>query len=92
MLSSPKFFLINLGIISIYNQGFPGGTIVKNLPANAGDAGSIHGYGRSPGRGHGNPHQYSCLENSMDRGGSWATVPGIRVRHNWVTNTYGDRY
>ena len=45
--------------------------VVKNLPANAGDirdAGSIHGMGRSPGEGNGNPLQYSCLENSMDRG------------------------
>jgi len=41
--------------------------MVKNLPANAGDTGSIPGLGRSPGRGHGNPLQYSCLENSMDR-------------------------
>ena len=70
MLSSPNFFLINLGIISIHNQGFPGGTMVKHLPASAGDAGSIPGSGRSPGGGYGNPHQYSYLENSMDRGGS----------------------
>ena len=45
--------------------------VVKNLPANAGDvidAGSIPGLGRSPGGGHGNPLQYSCLENPMDRG------------------------
>ena len=52
--------------------------LVNNLPANAGDArevGSIPGSGRSPGGGHGNPPQYSCLENSMDRGAWWATVP-----------------
>ena len=51
--------------------------MVKNLPANAGDvrdAGSIPGLGRSPGGGHGNPLQYSCLENSMDRGAWQATV------------------
>ena len=50
--------------------GFPGGTVVKNPPVNAGDArdaGSIPGLGRSPGGGHGNPLQYSCLENPMDR-------------------------
>ena len=41
--------------------------MVKNLPANAGDTSSIPGSGRSPGRGHGNPLQYSCLENPMDR-------------------------
>ena len=51
--------------------------MVKNLPANAGDirdAGSIPGSGRSPGGGNGNPHQYSCLENPMDRGAWWAIV------------------
>ena len=51
--------------------------VVKNLPANAGDirdTGSILGLGRSPGRGHGNPLQYSCLENPMDRGACQAMV------------------
>ena len=47
--------------------GFPGGSVVKNPPANAGDAGSIPGSGRSPGEGNGNPLQYSCLENPMGR-------------------------
>ena len=55
-------------------MGFPGGSVVKNLPANAGDAISISGLGRCPGGGHGNPLQYSCLENLMDRGAWWATV------------------
>ena len=53
--------------------------MVKNLPANEGgvrDLGSIHGLGRSPGVGNGNPLQYSCLENSMGRGAWWATVFG----------------
>ena len=57
--------------------GIPGCTIVKNLPANAGDpkdADSIPGSGRSPGIGNGNPLWYFCLENSMDRGARWATV------------------
>ena len=52
--------------------------MVKNLPANAGDAGdvgSIPGSRRSPGVGNGNPLQYSCLGNPMDRGAWWATVP-----------------
>ena len=53
---------------------FPCDPVLKNLPANAGDAGSIPGSGRSPGVGNGNPLQYSCLENSMDRGAWWATV------------------
>ena len=59
--------------------GFPGGSVVKNLPANAGDlgdAGSIPGLGRSPGGEHDSPLQYSCLEDPMDRGAWWATVHG----------------
>ena len=60
--------------------------MVKNLPANAGDirdVGSISGSGRSPGEGNGNPLQYSCLENPMDRGAWWAIVLGVaRVKHN----------
>ena len=48
--------------------------MVKNLPANTGDMGSIPGLGRSPGEENGNPLQYSCLENSMDRGAWRATV------------------
>ena len=54
--------------------------MVKNLPANAGDArdvGLISGLGRSPGGRNGNTLQYSCLENSMDRGAWWATVHGV---------------
>ena len=51
--------------------------VVKNLPANAGDAGFIPGLGRSPGGGNVNPLQYSCLENSMDRGTWWTTVYGV---------------
>ena len=67
------------------NLGFPGGSVVKNLPANAGDAGSIPGSGRSP-EGNGNPLQYSCLGNPMDRGAWWATVHEVaRVGHNLVT-------
>ena len=51
--------------------------MVKNLPASAGDLGSIPGLGRSPGEGNGNPLQYSCLENSIDRGVWKATVHGL---------------
>ena len=54
--------------------GSPGGSVVKNLPANAGDLGLVPGLRRSPGEGNGNPLQYSCLENSMDRGAWQATV------------------
>ena len=65
---------------SVPTKVFPGGSMVKNLPADAGDVGdigSIPGLERSPGGGHGNPLQYSCLENPMDRGAWWATVHGI---------------
>ena len=55
-------------------EDFPDGTVVKNLPANAGDMGSIPGLGRSPEGGSGSPLQYSCQENPMDRGTWWATV------------------
>ena len=51
--------------------------MVNNPPANAGDMGLIPGLGRSPGEGNGNPFQYSCLENPMDRGAWWATVHGV---------------
>ena len=50
---------------------------VKDLPASAGDPGSVLGSGRSLGEGNGNPLEYSCLENSMDRGAWWATVHGV---------------
>ena len=55
----------------------PGGSVVKNPPANAGDSGSTHGLGRSPGVGNGNSPQYSCMENSMNRGAWWDTVHGV---------------
>ena len=55
-------------------EAFPGDSVVKNLPANAGDTGLIPGSGRSPGGGNGNILQYSCLENLLDRGGCQATV------------------
>ena len=58
-------------------EGFPGGSVVKNPPTNVGDAGSVPGSGRSPGGGNGNPLQYSCLENSMDKEVWWATVHGV---------------
>ena len=51
--------------------------VIKNTPANAEDVGSIPGSGRSPGGGHGNPFQYSCLENLMDREAWWVTVHSV---------------
>ena len=56
---------------------FPGGSTVKNLLTNARDMGSISGSGRSPEGGSGNPLQYSCLGNPMDRGAWWATAHGV---------------
>ena len=73
----------NLSFIDIFKQGFPGGTVVKNLFASAGDARdvvSISGSGRSSGGGNGNPLKYSCLENSIDRGAWRAIVHGVAKR------------
>ena len=61
----------DIGGLVIVSWGFPGATVVKNLPANSGNSRNvslIHGSGRFPGEGNGNPLQYSCMENSMDRG------------------------
>ena len=66
-------------------MGFAGGFVVKNLPADAGDTGSIPGSGRSAGEGNGNPFQYSCLGNPKDRGACQATVHGVtRIGHNLI--------
>ena len=68
-------------------MGFPGATVVKNLLASvtAGDMVSIPGSRRSPGEGNGNPFQYSCQRNPMDRGVWQAAVHGISVRHDLAT-------
>ena len=64
-------------------KGFPGNSDSKESAHNVGDQGLIPGSGRSPGEGNGNPLQYSCLENPMDRGAWQATVHGVsRVGHN----------
>ena len=62
-------------------MGFPLGSVVKNSHANARDMGLTLGSGRSPGVGNGNPLQYSCLENSKDRGAWQATVHTVAKRH-----------
>ena len=72
--------------------GFPSGSMVKESAFNAGDVGLIPELGRSPGGGHGNPLQYSCLENPMDRGTWWATVQGVaksRTRLSDLAHTHG---
>ena len=66
--------------VKVFSGVSTGGSVVKNLPANAGevgDLGSIPGSGKFPAGGHGNPFQYSCLENPMDRGAWGATVHGV---------------
>ena len=59
--------------------GFPGGSVVKNLPTNAGDMGSVPKSGRSPREENSNPLQYSCLGNPMDRGAWWATAHRVKM-------------
>ena len=58
-------------------KGFPCSSVGKESACSAGDMGSIPGSGRSPGEGNGNPLQYSCLENLMDRGVWWAVLHGV---------------
>ena len=70
----------------VAQNSFPCSSDGKEPVCNAGDLGSIPGSGRSPGEGNGNPLQYSCLENPMDKGVWWATVHGVtKVGHDLVT-------
>ena len=72
-----------------YHLGFPGGSVVKNSSANAGDTkdvSSMPRLGRHPGGGNGNPLQYSCLENPMDRGTWWATAHGVTKSRTQLSN------
>ena len=69
--------------------GFPGGIVVKNLPANAGDVDSIPDPGRSLEEGDGNLLQYSCLGNPMDRGAWWATVRGVSKSGTRLSKYFG---
>ena len=68
---------VQLEVSAHLDWGFLGGSVVKNLPANAGNAGSIPQSARSPGEGNGNPLLYSCLGNTMERGAWWATAHGV---------------
>ena len=67
---------LSLSGLNIALPGFPGGSVVKNLPAST-EVSLISWLGRPPGEGNGEPFQYSCLKNSMDRGAWWATVHGV---------------
>ena len=78
----PHSWCFNAGWFFIWT----GGSGVKNLPANAGEASSIPGSGRSPGGGHGNPFQYSCLESPMDRGAWQALVRGVTKNRMWLSD------
>ena len=66
--------LLNFTLDYGHCMGFPDGSVIKNAPASGGDVSLIPGSGRSPGEGNGNPLQYCCLGNPMDRGAWWATV------------------
>ena len=66
------------------NMGFSSGSGSKESACSAGDLGSISGFGRSPGEGNGYPIQYSCLENSIDRGSWQATVHGVAKSWTWL--------
>ena len=81
LLDVPLFFSDLVKYLAKFStsvgMGFPGSSVVKNPPANAGDSGSVSGLGRSSGEGNGNPLQYPCLENPMDRGAWQATVHGV---------------
>ena len=72
--------------VCICNTCFPGDSMVKNPPANAGDAVSIPGLGRSPGEENDNPFQYSCLGNPTNRGVWWVTVYGVTKDHTRLSN------
>ena len=76
----PSFFLYSVVDNVLTIRGFPGGSVVKNPPANAGVAGSIPGLGRSPGGGNGNQIQYSYVGNSKDRGAWWGALHGMSKR------------
>ena len=78
--SLAAFNILPLCLIFFSLTGFPGGSDSKASAYNAGDPASIPGLGRSPGEGNGNPLQYSCLENLMDRGAWWAAVHGINSK------------
>ena len=81
-----KWIHVLFSVTYVTLSSFPGGSAVKNLPVDVGDVVSIPGWGRYTGEGNGNPLQYSCLGNSMDKGVWRATAHGSqRVGHNSAT-------
>ena len=80
-------FSVQQWFIQLYiYMGFPAGSDGEESACNSGDPGSIPGEGRSPGEGNGNPLQYSCLENSRDRGAWWATADGVLKSQTGLSN------
>ena len=80
---------MNMMCSQALSRCLPDGSVVKNVPASArdeGDTGSIPGSGRSPGEGNGDPLQYSCLKNPVDRGAWWATVHGTEKSWAWLSD------
>ena len=83
---------LSLGIAFLSRMGFPGGSDAKESACNAGDLGSVSRLERSPGRGNGNPLQYSCLENPMtEEPGRLQSKELQRVRYDWANNTFYSR-
>ena len=87
------FFFRSVGTLNwpVYSDhpGFPGGTVIKSLPASAGDTASTSGLRRSPGGGNGTPLQYSCLESPVDRGAWRATIHRVaKSQTRLSTHTY----
>ena len=80
------FILEHLHALWVLLRGFPGGSDGKETDCSAGDPGSVSGLKRSPGGGNGNPLQYSCLENSMDRVSWQATVHGVTTSQTRLNN------
>ena len=98
--SAPGFWWAQISICVCMNVKWAsqGARVVKNPSAKAGDireVGSMLGWGRSPGEGNGNPLQYSCLENPMERGACWATVHGVtqsQTRLKWLSMHMNVKY
>ena len=93
MLNITNYLIKTTNKISPYTgqEGFPGGSDGKESTCDKGDLGLIPGLGRSPGGGHGNPLQHSCLKNSMDRGVWWVTVHGVAKSQKRLRDFHTDK-
>ena len=87
-IQKKKRFIVSIKFSDklVINVGFPGGSMIKNLPANAVDVGLIPGLGRPSGGENGNPLHYPCWENPMDRRASWAIVHGVAKSQARLSN------